>query len=139
MIDGSALQTPISKEELWDDYYANLHAAYNSLHETFAQSGMTQDDLAEKIGCSKSLISKRLNGYENLTLKTLSFMGTGMGHRLEMKYVPYDQMGMSNQFASTPLHVQTNSATGISSYVITGTERVDSQKTGSETKLLELA
>jgi hypothetical protein len=107
MSDGDNSVTKISPEELWDNYYTCLHDAYNVLRCTFEETGLTQDDLAGRLGVDKSLISKRLNGSENLTLKTMSFMGTGMGRYLLVSYLPYDQVGMTNYFTTTPLHTNT--------------------------------
>jgi hypothetical protein len=92
---------------VWDDYYEALHTAYNALRETFAESGLTQDELAARLGVDKSLISKRLNGSENLTVKTLSQMGTGMGHRLIIGYQPYESCGMTNYYVPTDVNAGT--------------------------------
>jgi hypothetical protein len=113
MIDG--VNEPICvipAAELWDDYYACLHGAYNALNDTFLAWGSTQDELAARLGIDKSLVSKRLNGRENLTIKTMSHMGTGMGYRLVMYYVPYDQLGTSNYYIQTPAHL-TSASSGI--------------------------
>jgi transcriptional regulator with XRE-family HTH domain len=105
MIAGNREQVKaISQEEFWDDYYACLHDAYNALRETFESSGLTQDELATRLNVDKSLVSRRLNGSENLTIKTMSQMGTGMGHRLVITYVPYDELGRSNFYYLTPPH-----------------------------------
>jgi transcriptional regulator with XRE-family HTH domain len=82
----------LSKSELLDEYYAVLHDAYSSMRRIFHQlaaGGLTQDDLAERLGVDKALVSKRLRGRENLTLKTLSFMASAMGCRLAIYFVPY--------------------------------------------------
>ena len=89
----------------WDDYYENLHAAYNSLRDTFKASGLSQDELASRLGVNKSVISRRLNGSENLTIKTLSQMGTAMECRLITTYQPYALSGTCNYFYQTPVHV----------------------------------
>lgn len=95
----------ISDSVFWDDYYENLHAAYNSLRDTFKSSGLSQDDLAARLGVNKSVISRRLNGSENLTIKTLSQMGTAMECRLITTYQPYALAGACNYFYPTPVHV----------------------------------
>jgi hypothetical protein len=94
MTGGSRAVSEIPKEELLDEYYENLSAAYNAMREGFALSGMTQDDIACALDVDKSLISRRLNGSENLTLKTLSQMGSALGCRLMIKFVPYSTVGM---------------------------------------------
>jgi transcriptional regulator with XRE-family HTH domain len=103
MTDGSAGSfVAIPAEVLLDDYYANLHGAYNSMREGFATSGLTQDDIAGSLNVDKSLISRRLNGSENLTLKTLSYMGTAMGCRLNISFIPYAMVGVGNSYTYTP-------------------------------------
>ncbi len=92
----------ISTDILLDDYYANLHGAYNSMRECFLASGLSQDEVAESLDVDKSLISRRLNGSENLTLKTLSYMGTAMGYRLSITFVPYALVGNGNTYTSMP-------------------------------------
>jgi transcriptional regulator with XRE-family HTH domain len=110
MIGGSVQQfSPVAKAELWDDYYACMHDAYNALRDTFESTGMTQDQLAARLKIDKSLVSRRLNGSENLTIKTLSHMGTGMGYRVVVLFRPYDQMGYNNYYHATPLHNTTSS------------------------------
>jgi hypothetical protein len=97
----------ISTDVLLDDYYANLHGAYNSMRHGFIASGLSQEDLAAALDVDKSLISRRLNGSENLTLKTLSYMGTAMGCRLSISFVPYAMVGIGNTYTSTPSTVVT--------------------------------
>jgi len=99
---GTQFSGAIPMRVLLDDYYANLHIAYNSMSDAFQYrahtGGLTQDELAQRLNVDKGLISRRLNGTENLTIKTLSFMGTAMGCRLNISFVPYEQMGSSNYF-----------------------------------------
>jgi len=106
----------ISKSRLLDDYYANLHVAYNAMQDAFrmrAQSGLTQDHLASKLGVDKGLISKRLNGVENLTLRTLSNMGTAMECRVNVSFEPYEQIGLSNFYVPTPSAIGPNEVTAL--------------------------
>lgn len=111
MTAGKAPTGSISKDVLWEEYYVNLHGAYNAMRDAFTQSGFTQDELALRLNCDKSLISKRLNGAANLTLKTLSFMGTAMECRLKINFVPFAQVGTSNHFFQTALHESTSANT----------------------------
>jgi hypothetical protein len=104
MTDGDAISHRIPDEQLLEEYYICLHGAYNAMRIAFEESGLVQDQLAERLGIDKSLVSRRLNGTENLTLKTLSYMGTAMGYRPMISYTPFDQLGMGNYFISTPLH-----------------------------------
>ena len=120
MIDGSA-SIRIPPSVFWDDYYETLHAAYYAMRTAFAESGMAQEELAERMGVDPSLISRRLNGSENLTLKTMSHMGTGMGRRLTLAFCPYDQLGMSNYHYPTAMHSnvgKTGSTSSVTSTVV---------------------
>jgi Helix-turn-helix len=93
MIAGSVAPTHIIPTHVMlDDYYESLHGAYNSLRDTFSQSDLSQDELARRIGIDKSRVSRVLGGSENLTIKTFCRFGTGMGCRLVIMYVPYNQV-----------------------------------------------
>jgi len=85
MLVGKAL----SKGDLWEEYSINLHGAYEAMRRAFRQSALTQDAVAERLDADKSLISRRFNGSENLTFKTLSFMASAMGCRLTVLFTPY--------------------------------------------------
>jgi transcriptional regulator with XRE-family HTH domain len=99
MTDGSQV---IPKDTLWQDYYANLKTALASMRELFrlrAQTdGLTQDDIAASLDIDKSLVSRRLKGEENFTLKTLSSMATAMRCRLQIRFRPYEELGHGNNY-----------------------------------------
>src|ERR1700739_3666011 len=86
MPDGNST---LSKDTLWQDYYTNLKTALSSMRQLFRlrahTDGLTQDDIAALLQIDKSLVSRRLNGEENFTLKTLSFMATEMCWRLQLR------------------------------------------------------
>jgi len=87
--------------DLAEDFYANMRQAHNEMLKAFehrASEGLSQDDLATLLGVDKSLISRRLNGGENLTYRTLSYMASALRCFLEVKLVPYEQMPKTNQF-----------------------------------------
>ena len=44
----------------------------DSLHEIMSQKGVTQKEIAKKLGLSKARISKLFSGKSNMTLRTLS-------------------------------------------------------------------
>ena len=56
----------------------------NVLKKAYEQTGLTQNEIALKLGVDKGLISRRLNGQENLTLNTIADLFTAMEARLEM-------------------------------------------------------
>jgi transcriptional regulator with XRE-family HTH domain len=99
MTDGNAV---LSKDTLWQDYYANSKTALSSMRNVFKirarKDDLTQDDIATKLNIDKSLVSRRLNGEENFTLKTLSFMATAMRCRLQIRFRPYEELGHGNNY-----------------------------------------
>jgi transcriptional regulator with XRE-family HTH domain len=99
MTDGSTI---LPKDTLWQDYFANLKTALSSMRQIFKlradKDGLTQDDIAESLDINKSLVSRRLNGEENFTLRTLSFMATAMHCRLHIRFRPYEELGYGNNY-----------------------------------------
>ena len=92
---------PIPSRKLAEHYFENLHTAYRSMREVFAlrtSQGLTQDELAARLDADKGLISKRLNGQENLTLKTLSAMASGLGCGLIIEFQPFENYRDRNYF-----------------------------------------
>jgi transcriptional regulator with XRE-family HTH domain len=101
MTDGS-LATSITKDQLWQDYFACLTSALSSMRKIFklrSALGLTQDKIAELLQIDKSLVSRRLKGEENFTLKTLSFMATAMKCRLMIQFKPYEEIGDGNNYS----------------------------------------
>ena len=103
MADGQNATNTIADADLREDYYDNLHTAYNNMLSAFSnrsEQGITQDDLAARLNVDKSLISRRLNGRENLTLRSLSYMASAMECRLIIQFQPFEDIPKSNQFSS---------------------------------------
>jgi transcriptional regulator with XRE-family HTH domain len=90
-----------SESSFWDDFFESLHSGYVSLRSAFKDSGLTQEILAKISGFDKSRISKILSGQDNLTVKTLARLGTAMGCRVVITFVPYEHVGHSNIFYAT--------------------------------------
>ena len=85
----------IPDDVLNDEYHEILSNAYRSLREAFAKraaEGWSQDEIAARLGVDKSLVSRRLNGRENLTLRTLSQMATGLDYRLFLQFVALENL-----------------------------------------------
>ena len=53
--------------------------------ERMEQLSLTRTDLAGKIGVSKARISQILSGDDNLTLKSLVVVATGLDSRIEIR------------------------------------------------------
>jgi len=91
---------PIQKRILLSEEYDDKYDAYSEITDAFEynskKNGLNQDKLAKLLGVSKGVISRRLNGSANITLKTLSNMATAMRCKLIIKLQPYDELQQSN-------------------------------------------
>jgi transcriptional regulator with XRE-family HTH domain len=101
MTDGSAIKR-LPETDLLDDFYDSMHRAYSHLRVAFKRraetQGLSQDDLATKLGSNKAIISKRLRGRENLTLKSLSYMASALDCRLNVTFEPYEEIRLQNEY-----------------------------------------
>jgi transcriptional regulator with XRE-family HTH domain len=61
--------------------------------------GLTQTELARRIGRSKSWVSRRLSGAVNLTLASISDLARGMGFRPMLDLTPYEQLAGANRLS----------------------------------------
>lgn len=124
---------------LWDDYYENLHSAYNAMRDAYATcsaGGLTQDDIAIRLDVDKSLISRRLNGTENLTLKSISYMASAMKCRLMVAFVPYACVGTANYYAPTVHHYRGSSGSSTSTVMVHGSTTPVSANSTKELELI---
>jgi transcriptional regulator with XRE-family HTH domain len=84
---------------LAEEYYIALHEAYHNLRERFIlcrEAGLTQKAIAARLGWDKGVVSRRLHGRDNLTLKTIAAMATAMDSRLKLQVVGYDNLPSAN-------------------------------------------
>lgn len=61
-------------------------------HNAAKTEGLTQKQIANRLGVSRSLISKRLNGHTNMTLDTLSDLVHAMRARPELRCETYSHL-----------------------------------------------
>ena len=65
----------------------------DAIQRTFdeeAESGITQKELADTLGIDQALVSRRLNGPGNITLRTLANLYTAMGREPLSNFVAPD-------------------------------------------------
>lgn len=90
----------INTKILLQNFYSALHAAYNSMLKAFRKreedSGFSQESIAILLNVDKALISRRLRGIENLTLRSLSYMATALNCRLIVKFEPNEEIVKAN-------------------------------------------
>jgi hypothetical protein len=108
---------PIPPEDLAELYYADLHGAYDAMCGAFEKrqiEGINQDYIAARLDVDKALVSKRLNGRKNLTLRVLSYMASALNCKLTIQFVPYEEMRASNYFfgCMAPAPAQPRNASG---------------------------
>ena len=96
----------LPEDVLLDDYYACLHDAYNSMRDAFEARArdkkLTQENIATQLDVDAGLISRRLSGTENISLRTLSNMGSAMQCQVTVKFRPYEEVGSTNFYKETP-------------------------------------
>ena len=63
---------------------SQLHKAYEEEHGT---SGLTFADIARKLGCHKSFITRKMNGTSNMTLETLADLVFALRRRITIQMV----------------------------------------------------
>jgi len=63
--------------------------AIEAVASLIADQGITQRQLAERIGRSEARVSRILKGGENLTLKTIADLGYALGIRFTLTPVPF--------------------------------------------------
>lgn len=87
-------------------------ALQKALAEEAAKRGLTQAEVARKLGVNRSVVNRELRGVENLTLRSVAELAFGMGRRAELVLTePAVRVGQNSYVmnASAPL---TTSAVG---------------------------
>lgn len=75
----------IEERDKLEEGYSNFKIGY-LLKEARKKSGMTQQELAEKVGTTKSYISKIENNVKEARISTLEkIVSLGLGGKLELK------------------------------------------------------
>lgn len=63
-----------------------IGTTYDELRAAFKRSGKTQQQVADLLGVDKAVIHHRLNGTENLTLRTLAEMAWAIDHEIKIDF-----------------------------------------------------
>ena len=81
-----------TKEELFESpaYLLTLYQneIFREVHGYMQENGITQKELAKKLGVSDAYVSQILNGKFNFTLKKLIELGLAIGRIPKIKFVP---------------------------------------------------
>lgn len=95
------MSSPLDLDPFDQAYAYFARAVRDALQRTFEEetkTGLTQKDIADTLDIDPALVSRRLNGPGNITLRTLSDLYTAMGRD-----------PLSN-FVAPPRHVDTSAA-----------------------------
>ena len=91
----------IPEEQLAEHWFAFMHRLMGKLQQAFlAESratGLTQQDIADRLGKSPSFISRRLRGQQNMTIRTMHDMARAMGCRLDVDLRPLRSLQPANR------------------------------------------
>ena len=103
MTQGKNDINPIPEKVLLSEYYANKHDAYNSMMDAFDKrvenDNFNQETLAVLLGVNKGVISRRINGSANITIRTLSNMATALKCRLNISFQRYEDLPRRNYYS----------------------------------------
>ncbi|WP_051608915.1 helix-turn-helix domain-containing protein [Fodinicurvata fenggangensis] len=62
-------------------------ALVNAYLDEKKENGVTKQELADRVGVNKSVITRRLNGSANLTLRSIAEMADALGRDIEFRLV----------------------------------------------------
>lgn len=72
---------------------SELQSAYQATH---GATGMTQKDIAERLGMGEAYVSHCLRGHKNMTLRTMSKLARAMDYRIEVGVASVNAPHLSN-------------------------------------------
>lgn len=90
-----AVRRDVERELLYGETVETMRALFESV-------GLTQRDLARRLGVSDARMSRILSGRENLTLRTLADLGWAAGVRFEVVAVPFEDRSGSPAAGDPP-------------------------------------
>lgn len=94
------------KLDKYEEAYGHfLKAIRDAIQKTFSEEeerGLTQNDIASDLGVDKSVVSRRLNGTGNTTLRSISDVYTAMGREPLANFVSPEPKYMKSFEAAAP-------------------------------------
>jgi transcriptional regulator with XRE-family HTH domain len=101
------LQSVIPSDVLAEQYYTVLQDLLGQIQDRFRNTpGLTQKELAHRIGKQPAVVSRCLTGQENMTIRTMHELARGMDCRLDLALTPLITIPPANRQISErlPLH-----------------------------------
>src|SRR6185312_6554510 len=87
----------IPPEVLAEKYFLLMQDMISKLQHHFRESGLTQKQIAARVGKQPAVVSRCLAGQENITTRTLHDLARGMDCRWEFDLVPLSTLQPSNR------------------------------------------
>jgi len=84
-LDGRLEEENISKELFWEGYDDFKIGAF--IREARQEYGLTQEELAEKINTTKSVISRMENHSEDIKISTLEKVAKALGKKVKIAII----------------------------------------------------
>jgi ribosome-binding protein aMBF1 (putative translation factor) len=69
-----------------------IERVHQAIQTAFVDSGMSQNQLAKKLGVDRSIVNRRLLGHDNLTLKTVAELAWALDHDVVFEFRPADHI-----------------------------------------------
>lgn len=110
MADSEATDERIPPAVLAEQWFGLMHRLIEAMQKQFRNSGLTQHDIARRIGKAPAFISRCLSGQQNMTMRTLHDIARALGCRVEVSLVPLAELPMANRRPYPP------SATAVADY-----------------------
>jgi transcriptional regulator with XRE-family HTH domain len=92
-------------------------ALQKALAEERAKTGITQSDIARKIGVNRSVISREIRGHKDLTLSRVAEIASALGRRPSFELLEV----MTQQGANVPLATASGSSIPVGTLLISST------------------
>lgn len=90
-----------NENSFWFKLEELLYDLTETIYERMKQKGISQRELAKRLGVSDAYISKILKGNENISLKTLLKLALALGLNVEIKMQPIEQRSYRKNDEST--------------------------------------
>ncbi len=82
----------IPEEQLAELWYGFKHQVLEKLQFAFRESGLRQDEVADRLGRQPATVNRWLRGKENMTLRSMHDLARGMNCRLHIEVQNLDKV-----------------------------------------------
>lgn len=94
MSKASSIRIP--EEVLTENWYGFMHDLIDEMQRAFLKSGLSQDEIAERLGRDPAFVSRCLRGQSNMTVRTANNIARSMDCRLDVSFLALSELQPSN-------------------------------------------